>query len=227
MVSHYRIVEKIGAGGMGEVYLAEDTKLSRKVALKFLTGQYSNDADSKARFANEARAAAALDHPNICPVYEFNEYEGRTYIVMAYIDGKTLHDRVKSGPLDIESSIRFGTDIAEGLAEAHEKGIIHRDIKSADVIINSKERAKITDIGLARILDQCRLTKAAVVMGTVAYMSPEQIQAGPVDHRSDIWSLGVVLYEMVTGQLPFRGEQERAVTQQIQCADVYCPPAVE
>jgi serine/threonine protein kinase len=215
MVSHYRIVKKIGAGGMGEVYLAEDTKLGRKVALKFLPSQSSDDPDSKARFINEACASAALDHPNICPVYEIDDANNRTYIAMAFIDGESLREKTKSGPMNIDNLIRIGIDIAKGLEEAHDKKIIHRDIKSANVMISGKGQVKITDFGLARLLDSSRLTKAGIMMGTVAYMSPEQVRAGEVDHRSDIWSLGIVLYEMATGKLPFKGERDQAVTHQI------------
>jgi serine/threonine protein kinase len=215
MVSHYQIVEKIGAGGMGEVYLAEDTKLGRKVALKFLPTQFSDDPDVQARFKNEACAAAALDHPNICPVYEINEANNRTYIAMAFVEGDSLRDRTKSGPMKIDELIRIGIDIAKGLEEAHDKKIIHRDIKSANVMITGKGQVKITDFGLARLLDSSRLTQTGVTMGTVAYMSPEQVVAGEVDHRSDIWSLGVTLYEMATGKLPFKGERDQAIIHQI------------
>jgi serine/threonine protein kinase len=219
MVQHYRIVEKIGAGGMGEVYLAEDTKLGRKVALKFLPTQFSDDPDVNARFKNEACAAAALDHPNICPVYEIDEADNRTYLAMAFIEGENLRDKTKSGPMKIDDLIRIGIDIAKGLEEAHEKKIIHRDIKSANIMISSKGQVKITDFGLARLIDSSRLTKTGIMMGTVAYMSPEQIRAGEVDHRSDIWALGVILYEMATGKLPFKGERDQAVTHQILSED--------
>jgi serine/threonine protein kinase len=220
MVSHYRIVEKIGAGGMGEVYLAEDTKLGRKVALKFLAAHSSDDSDACSRFLNEARAAAALDHPNICPIYEIDEANKRTFIAMAFVEGESLREKTKSGPMKIDDLIRIGIDIAKGLEEAHDKNIIHRDIKSANVMINSKGVAKITDFGLARLMDSSRLTKTGVTMGTVAYMSPEQVRAGNVDHRSDIWAVGVILYEMVTGKLPFRGERDQAITHQLLSDDV-------
>jgi serine/threonine protein kinase len=220
LVSHYRILEKIGAGGMGEVYLAEDTKLKRKVALKFLAAHSSDDSDACSRFLNEARAAAALDHPNICPIYEIDEANKRTFIAMAFVEGESLREKTKSGPMKIDDLIRIGIDIAKGLEEAHDKNIIHRDIKSANVMINSKGVAKITDFGLARLMDSSRLTKTGVTMGTVAYMSPEQVRAGNVDHRSDIWAVGVILYEMVTGKLPFRGERDQAITHQLLSYDV-------
>jgi serine/threonine protein kinase len=215
MVSHYRIVEKIGAGGMGEVYLAEDTKLKRRVALKFLATHSSDDSDACSRFLNEARAAAALDHPNICPIYEIAEANNRTFIAMAFIEGESLQDKTRPGPMKIDELIRIGIDIAKGLEEAHDKKIIHRDIKSANVMISGKGLVKITDFGLARLMDNPRLTKTGVKMGTVTYMSPEQVRAGEVDHRSDIWALGVILYEMATGKLPFMGERDQAITHQI------------
>jgi serine/threonine protein kinase len=221
LVSHYRILEKIGAGGMGEVYLAEDTKLKRKVALKFLAAHSSDDSDACSRFLNEARAAAALDHPNICPIYEIDEANKRTFIAMAFVEGESLREKTKSGPMKIDDLIRIGIDIAKGLEEAHDKNIIHRDIKSANVMINSKGVAKITDFGLARLMDSSRLTKTGVTMGTVAYMSPEQVRAGNVDHRSDIWAVGVILYEMVTGKLPFRGERDQAITHQLLSTDQF------
>jgi serine/threonine protein kinase len=215
MVSHYRIVEKIGAGGMGEVYLAEDTKLNRRVALKFLSAQFLSTSDAKKRFINEARAAAALDHPNICPVYEIDEANGRSFIAMAYINGESLTEKVKSGPLQLKEVLGIGVDIALGLQEAHEKGIVHRDIKSANVIVTEKGQGKVTDFGLAKVTDTSGLTKTGTVIGTASYMSPEQVQGEAIDHRSDIWSLGVVLYEMLTGQLPFKGDSGHAVTHQI------------
>jgi len=215
MVSHYRIVDKIGSGGMGEVYRAEDTKLGREVALKFL-GVHSSDAEeSHARFINEARAAATLDHPNICPVYEIDEVDGRTFIAMAFIDGHGLDEKVKSGPMRVEEALRFGVEIARGLQEAHEKEIVHRDIKSANVMVSCKGQVKITDFGLAKLAGESNLTKTGTTMGTATYMSPEQVRGETVDHRSDIWSLGIVLYELVTGRRPFGGESGQAVTHQI------------
>ncbi|MBU1728307.1 protein kinase [Patescibacteria group bacterium] len=215
IVSHYRIIEKIGAGGMGEVYLAEDTKLNRQVALKFLSSQFLSTSDAKTRFVNEARAAAALDHPNICPVYEIDEANGRSFIAMAYINGVSLAEKVKAGPLKLQEVLSLGIDIALGVQEAHEKGIVHRDIKSANVLVTRKGQGKVTDFGLAKIVDASGLTKTGTVMGTAPYMSPEQVRGETVDYRSDIWSLGVVIYEMLTGELPFKGDSGHAVTHQI------------
>lgn len=214
-ISHYKILEKLGEGGMGIVYKAEDTKLKRFVALKFLPLQsFSNEGERK-RFVHEAQAAASLDHPNICTVHEIDEVEGNTFIAMAYIDGQSLKGKIDSGPLKIEESLSIAIQIAEGLQEAHEKGIVHRDIKSANVMFSSKGQAKITDFGLAKLSDGTKLTKTGTTMGTLAYMSPEQTKGAIVDHRTDIWSFGVMLYEMITGQLPFKGNYDQAVVYSI------------
>jgi TolB-like protein/tRNA A-37 threonylcarbamoyl transferase component Bud32/Flp pilus assembly protein TadD len=210
-ISHYKILEELGRGGMGIVYMAEDTKLKRTVALKFLSPQTLGTDEEKARFIHEAQAAAALSHPNICTIYEIEEYEGQSFIAMEYVDGGSLRDRVQSGPLKLDSAIDISVQVAGGLQEAHEKGIVHRDIKPANLMITPKGQIKIMDFGLAKAQGQTMLTKADTTLGTFAYMSPEQTKAEDVDHRADIWSLGVVLYEMVTGQRPFRGDYEQAV----------------
>ena len=210
-VSHYRILEKLGEGGMGIVYKTEDTKLRRTVALKFLPPELSRDPEAKERFFHEARAAAALEHPNIATVYEIDEAEGQIFIALGYVEGRTLKDTIANRPLPIAQAIDFAMQIAEGLALAHEKGIVHRDVKSANIMITDKGQVKIMDFGLAKLKGQTRLTRNGSTLGTVAYMSPEQAQGKEVDLRSDIWSLGVVLYEMLTGKLPFRGEYDQAV----------------
>jgi serine/threonine-protein kinase len=209
-VSHYQIIEKIGAGGMGEVYLAEDTELDRKVALKFLASHLCQDEDCRKRFKREARAAAALNHPNICTVHEIDEYEDRPFIVMECIEGESLKARIKSGPLGLDEALEIAVDIAEGLQEAHGKGIIHRDIKSANIMLTAAGWVKVMDFGLARSSGRTQLTLSGTTVGTVAYMSPEQGRGDAVDHRTDIWSLGIVLYEMITGELPFQADYEQA-----------------
>jgi len=215
-ISHYRILEKLGEGGMGVVYKAEDTKLKRTVALKFLPPELTRDAEAKARFIQEAQAASALDHANICGIHEIDETaEGQLFISMTLCEGETLGERIKRGPLSMEEALRIATQIARGLAKAHAQGIVHRDIKPANVIITGDGVAKILDFGLAKLAGQVRLTRAASTLGTVAYMSPEQAGGKDVDERSDIWSLGVVLFEMLTGRLPFRGEYEQAMVYSI------------
>ncbi|MDA1315744.1 MAG: protein kinase [Acidobacteria bacterium] len=214
-ISHYRITEKLGEGGMGVVYKAEDIKLERTVALKFLAAHLLNDEEAKARFLREARAAAALHHPNICPVYEIDEAEGKTFLSMALIEGEPLEARIEKGPLPLKEALDIGRQIAEGLEAAHEKGVVHRDIKPANVMVDGKGRATIMDFGLAHLTEASRLTKTDQTMGTVAYMSPEQAQGMEVDNRSDIWALGVVLYEMVRGQRPFQGQYDQALLYEI------------
>ena len=214
-ISHYKITDKLGEGGMGVVYKAEDTKLERTVALKFLAAHLLNDDEAKERFLREAKAAAALDHPSICHVYEIDEAGGRTFISMAFVKGETLEDRIAKGPLSIKDALEIGRQVAEGLDAAHEAGIVHRDIKAANILIDPKGRATIMDFGLARLTEASRLTKADTTMGTVAYMSPEQAQGMEVDHRSDIWALGCVLYEMVSGQKPFKGVYDKALLYEI------------
>jgi TolB-like protein/Tfp pilus assembly protein PilF/predicted Ser/Thr protein kinase len=210
-ISHYRILEKLGEGGMGVVYKAQDTKLKRIVALKFLTPQALGSEEEKPRFVQEAQAAASLDHPNICTVHEIDEANGQTFIAMAYIEGQNLKDKLESGPLKLDEALGIAIQVAEGLQEAHDKGIVHRDIKSPNIMITSKGQAKIMDFGLAKIAKGRLTTKEEITSGTVAYMSPEQASGGSIDLRTDIWSLGVVLYEMVAGQLPFKGNYNEAV----------------
>ncbi|UCG12672.1 MAG: serine/threonine protein kinase, partial [Deltaproteobacteria bacterium] len=210
-VGHYRIVEKIGAGGMGEVYLAEDTKLKRQVALKFIPHHYAGDKDLRERFTREARAAAKLDHPNIIPVYEVGKYQNRPFIVMAHIEGLSLREVIKEGKLGIDDAIDHTKQILEGLHKAHEAGVVHRDIKPGNIIIDKDNRARLVDFGLAMVAGEKQLTKTGSTLGTIGYMSPEQVQGETTDHRSDLFSVGVVLYEMITGRTPFAAEHEAAV----------------
>jgi serine/threonine-protein kinase len=210
-VSHYRILEKLGEGGMGVVYKAEDTKLKRTVALKFLSPQAVGAGEEKERFVHEARAAASLSHSNICTIHEIDESREHSFIAMEYVEGLSLQDKIDSGPLRLEEALGLAIEMAEGLQEAHEKGIVHRDIKPANVMITPKGRAKIMDFGLAKSERRTLVTQAGTTLGTIAYMSPEQTRGEAVDGRSDIWSLGAVLYEMVTGQRPFKGDYEQAV----------------
>ena len=207
----YRIIEKLGEGGMGVVYKAEDTRLDRMVALKFLPSGLMKDPDAKERFVREAKAAAALSHPNICTVYEIDEDKGKSFIAMEYIEGQSIREKVKKNPLEIPEALDLVIQAAQGLEEAHKKGIIHRDIKSANIMVTGSGQAKVMDFGLAKVSGASLLTREASTMGTVAYMSPEQAQGQGVDQRTDIWSFGVVLYEMLTGQLPFLGETDQTV----------------
>ncbi|MFC2165364.1 protein kinase [Acidobacteriota bacterium] len=211
----YQLIEELGRGGMGVVYKAEDTKLKRKVALKFLPPELTHIPDVKDRFMREAQTAAALDHPNICTVYELDEAEEKTFISMAYVEGQSLRKKIESGPLELDEALNIATQVAEGLEEAHKKGVVHRDIKSANIMVTEDNQAKIMDFGLARMTGGTLITKEGMTMGTIAYMSPEQAQGEEVDHRSDIWSFGVVLYEMFCGQLPFMGEHDQAVVYSI------------
>jgi len=211
----YQILEELGRGGMGIVYKAEDSKLKRTVALKFLPPELTHIPDIKERFMREAQTAASLDHPNICTVHEFDEAEEKTFISMAYIEGQSLKKKIDSGPLELDEALKIATQVTEGLQEAHKKGVIHRDIKSANIMMDERDQAKIMDFGLARMAGKTMLTQEGTTMGTIAYMSPEQARGEEVDHRTDIWSLGVVLYEMFTGRLPFKGEHEQAVVYSI------------
>ncbi|MDD1778892.1 MAG: protein kinase [Candidatus Helarchaeota archaeon] len=212
IISHYKILEKLGKGGMGIVYKAEDIKLKRMVALKFLPPEMTRNPEATTRFIHEAQAASALDHQNICTIHEINETEdGQMFIVMNCYEGKMLRDKIECGPLKIDETINIASQIAQGMARAHEKGIVHRDIKPANLFIASDGIVKILDFGLAKLKGLTKLTKTGSTLGTVAYMSPEQAMGKDVDERSDIWSLGVIIYEMLTGKLPFRGEYEQAV----------------
>jgi serine/threonine protein kinase len=215
LISHFRVVEKIGAGGMGVVYKAEDTRLKRTVALKFLPPQLTCDAGARARFEHEAQSASALNHPNITTIHEIAESEGRCFIAMEYIEGKTVKDLIKEGKLSIDKVLDISLQIAEGLDAAHKKGVVHRDIKSDNIMVTSEGKVKITDFGLAKLKGATKLTKSGTTVGTLHYMSPEQAQGEELDRRSDLFSFGVVFYEMVTGRLPFKGEYEQAIVYSI------------
>ena len=211
-ILHYKIIDKIGAGGMGVVYKAEDTKLKRTVAIKFLPPEMTENPDAKERFIQEARAASALDHPNICTIYEINETDdGQLFIVMAYYVGKTLQEKIDTGPMSVDDAVSIAINISEGLHEAHENGVVHRDIKPANIMITDKGQIKIMDFGLAKSIAGSLVTKAGTTLGTVGFMSPEQTRGSDVDRKTDIWSLGVVLYAMLAGKTPFKGEYEQAI----------------
>ncbi len=222
-ISHYKILEKLGEGGMGVVYKAEDTKLKRTVALKFLSSQALGTKEEKIRFVHEAQAAAALNHTNICTVHEIDEREGQSFIAMEYVEGESLKSRVEPGPLKLAEAIGIITQAAEGLKRAHEKGIVHRDIKTANIMVTGEGQAKIMDFGLAKSAEMTKLTRTGTTVGTLAYMSPEQTRGEEVDHRGDIWSLGVVLYELLTGKTPFKGDHEAAMVYSIMNQDVEPP----
>ena len=212
-LGQYEIVSLIGGGGMGLVYKAQDTRLKRPVALKLLPPELTRDETAKQRFLQEAQAASALDHPNICTIHEINETpDGQLYLVMAYYEGETLKEKIERGPLAIGEALDIASQVGQGLAKAHEAGITHRDIKPANLMLTADGTVKILDFGLAKLAGAEDITQTGTALGTVAYMSPEQLRGQEVDQRSDIWSLGVVTYEMVAGQRPFKGEQLQAVS---------------
>lgn len=210
MVSHYRVIEKIGAGGMGEVYLAEDIELNRRVALKFLPLHLCQDADCRARFKREAQAAAKLDHPNIVSVFEVGEFQGRPFFAMQLVEGQSLKEVLAGKALSLDRILEIAIQICEGLQAAHESGITHRDIKPSNILIDSHGRARIVDFGLASVMGSDHLTKTGSTLGTIGYMSPEQVKGEKVDHRTDLFSIGVVLYEMIAGHTPFKADSEAA-----------------
>jgi non-specific serine/threonine protein kinase len=214
-LSHYNITEELGRGGMGVVYKAEDTNLKRDVAIKLLPGEIAADADEQKRFRIEAQAAAALNHPNITTIHSIEEAGGQIFIVMEYVDGQELKRMLRQGPMDLEKALAIASQVVDGLAAAHEKSVIHRDIKSANILVTTAGHAKIMDFGLAKLGAVSQLTKSRTTIGTISYMSPEQIQASEVDHRTDLWSFGVLMYEMLTGELPFKGDYEAAIIYEI------------
>ena len=214
-ILHYKILEKLGEGGMGIVYLAEDLNLERKVAIKFLPGHIAGNSEEKERFKIEAKAAAALNHSNIATIYSIEESGENTFLVMEFIDGIELKDKIKSGPIPVKEAINIAIQIAEGLEAAHKKGIVHRDIKSQNIMITNEGKVKVMDFGLAKMKGRAQLTKAGSTLGTLEYMAPEQAKGEEVDQQSDIWSFGVVLYEMLTGKMPFAGDYDAAVVYNI------------
>jgi len=227
-ISHYRILEDLGGGGMSRLFRAVDLRLDREVALKFLPTQHARNPESRERLVREAKAASSLDHPNICTVYDIDQTEqGRLFIVMAFYRGETLEERLARGPIPEREALRIVGDILRGLAAAHAKQIVHRDIKPANVMLTEDGRVKVLDFGVAKLKDQSGLTETGATVGTVAYISPEQLEAEGVDRRSDLWSVGVVLYELLTGRHPFHGESAGAVMNAILRRDPERPTAID
>ncbi|HEX2522356.1 MAG TPA: serine/threonine-protein kinase, partial [Terriglobia bacterium] len=210
-LGHYEVVSRLGVGGMGVVYLARDVRLERMVALKFLPVSLSGDSDEKVRFVREAKAASALDHLNIGTIHEITETpDGQLFIVMAYYQGETLKQKIERGPLSVVEAVDIAEQVARGLAKAHSQQIVHRDIKPGNILVTPEGVVKIIDFGLAKLEGSSKITKPHTTMGTVAYLSPERARGDEVDQRTDLWSLGVVLYEMLAGQVPFQGETAEA-----------------